>query len=187
MTATSPWRFWRGRAVCGRACVCVASLVRARAQLAEQRLANVLLGQENSALREHDAALAAKLVALVDRVAELERQAGQSPRNSHKPPSSEGYEKPAPRSRRERTNRRPGGQPGHEGTALPQVEVPDEVVAHQLEHRRCACGQVTMAGAADGVPAGWGHRPRSCAPPATCGCPFPTTDLKLTSDPSRSG
>ena len=165
-----------------------------RAQLAEQRLANVLLVEQNSALREHDAALTAKLVALVERVAELERRVGQNPRNSHKPPSSEGYEKPAPRSRRERTDRRSGGQPGHEGTTLRQVEVPDEVVRHQpaacsgcgtsladapvvstqarqvfdlpeialrvvahlLEHRRCGCGQVTMAGAIDGVPAGVG-------------------------------
>jgi len=167
-----------------------ADLGEARAQLAESQRANVLLVQENAALRAHGQALTAKLVALVERVAELERRVGQSPRNSHKPPGSEGYEKPAPRSRRERTDRRSGGQPGHEGTTLRQVEVPDEVVvhrpamcagcgtslaaapvvstetrqvfdlpeivlhvvAHQLEHRRCGCGQVTMAH----VPAGVG-------------------------------
>ncbi|MGI8535674.1 MAG: IS66 family transposase [Mycobacteriales bacterium] len=92
--------------------------------------------QENTALREHDAVLAAKLVVLMDRVAELELRAGQTPRNSHKPPSSEGYEKPAPRSRRERTDRRSGGQPGHEGRTLRQVQTPDEVVVHQPT----ACG-----------------------------------------------
>ena len=81
-------------------------------------------------LREQNATLVAKLVALVDRVAELERRLGQNPRNSHKPPSSEGYEKPAPRSQRERTDRAPGGQPGHEGRTLRQVEVPDERVVH---------------------------------------------------------
>lgn len=166
-----------------------ADLGEARARLAEQERANVLLVQENTALREHDATLAAKLVALVERVAELERRVGQSPRNSHKPPSSEGYEKPAPRSRRERTDRPSGGQPGHEGKTLRQVEVPDEVVVHQpaacsgcglslaqapvvstetrqvfdlpeivlhvvahlLEHRRCGCGQVTMAQVPTGV------------------------------------
>lgn len=91
----------------------------------------MLLAQENASLREHDAVLAGKLVVLMERVAELERRAGQTPRNSHKPPSSEGYEKPAPRSRRERTDRRSGGQPGHEGRTLRQVQTPDEVVVHQ--------------------------------------------------------
>ena len=37
---------------------------------------------------------------------------------------------------------------------LPQIVLP--VVADLLEHRRCGCGQVTMAGAIDGVPAGVG-------------------------------
>ena len=107
-----------------------AELIEARAGLAEQGRAIVLLGWECAVLREQNATLVAKLVALVDRVAELERRLGQNPRNSHKPPSSEGYEKPAPRSQRERTDRAPGGQPGHEGRSLRQVEVPDERVVH---------------------------------------------------------
>ena len=101
-----------------------ADLVGVRAQVAEQRRAKVLPGQENAAVREENAALAAKLVALVDRLVELERRVGQSPRNSHKPPSSQGCEEPAPKSRRERTDRPSGGQPGHQGTTLLQVEVP---------------------------------------------------------------
>jgi len=50
-----------------------AELTEARAGLAERNRAIVLLGQENAALREHDAVLSAKLGALVDRVVELER------------------------------------------------------------------------------------------------------------------
>ena len=153
-----------------------------RAELAVRDQANVLLSQENAALQ-------VQVAALTEQVAELVRRLGQGPRNSHKPPSSEGYEKPAPRSRRERTDRRSGGQPGHEGRTLRQVQVPDEVlvhspaacsgcgreladapvvsveqrqvfdlpeivlhvVAHQLEHRRCGCGQVTMADVPTGV------------------------------------
>jgi transposase len=61
----------------------------------------------------------------------LERRLGQIPRNSNKLPSSEGYDKPAPRSRRERANRTPGGQPGHEGRTLRQIETPDERVVHR--------------------------------------------------------
>ncbi len=41
--------------------------------------------------------------ALRAEVAELRARLAQSPRNSHKPPSSEGYEKPAPKSRRVQT------------------------------------------------------------------------------------
>lgn len=122
-----------------------AELTEARAGLAERNRAIVLLGQENAALREHDAVLSAKLGALVDRVAELERRAGQTPRNSHKPPSSEGYDKPAPRSRRERTDRQSGGQPGHEGKTLRQVQNADE----RVRHAPSACGSCgsSLAGA----------------------------------------
>jgi transposase len=127
---------------------------------------------------------------LAEQFSELAARLGQTPRNSHMPPGSEGYEKPAPRSRRERTDRESGGQPGHEGRTLRQVSDPDEVlvhepaacsgcggsladapvvstearqvfdlpviklrvVEHRVEHRRCSCGQVTMAD----VPAGVG-------------------------------
>ncbi|WP_125613107.1 IS66 family transposase [Specibacter cremeus] len=67
---------------------------------------------------------------LAERVAELEARLGQSPRNSSRPPSSEGYEKPAPRSRRQKTDRPSGGQPGHTGHTLEQVTAPDEVLIH---------------------------------------------------------
>ena len=116
-----------------------------RAQLAEQRAANVLLSEENAALRAHDAVLAARLVTLVERVGELERRVGQSPRNSNRPPSSEGYDKPAPRSRREPTDRKPGGQPGHPGKTLRQVGCPDEVVRHSPS--ACAGCGASLAGA----------------------------------------
>src|SRR5664279_1891607 len=41
--------------------------------------------------------------------------------------------KPAPRSRRERTDRQPGGQPGHPGATLGQVATPAERVRHRPE------------------------------------------------------
>ena len=116
-----------------------AELGEIRARLAERDRENALLGEENAALRETETALRGQLAALIERVAELERRLGQNPRNSHRPPSSEGYDKPAPRSRRQRGDRKPGGQPGHEGTTLCQVATPDELVVHSPP--RCAgCG-----------------------------------------------
>jgi transposase len=74
---------------------------------------------------------AAQIERLTARVAELERRLGLNSRNSSKPPSSDGLAKPMPRSLRERSGRRPGGQPGAEGTTLRQVADPDEVVEHR--------------------------------------------------------
>jgi transposase len=103
-----------------------------RAQLAERDRTIVVLSEENAGLR-------AQLGAVLERVAELERRVGQSPRNSNKPPSSEGYDKPAPRSRRTRGERGSGGQPGHQGSTLCQVADPDRVVRHAPT--RCPCGR----------------------------------------------
>src|SRR5881397_1902489 len=64
-------------------------------------------------------------------IAELRRQLAASSRNSSKPPSSDGLDRPAPKSLRGRSGRQPGGQPGREGRTLRQVSVPDEVVVHE--------------------------------------------------------
>jgi len=74
---------------------------------------------------------AAVIEALRVQVAELQARLGQSSRNSSVPPSADGLAKPAPKSRRSRTGRKPGGQPGHPGQTLRQVAVPDEVVVHE--------------------------------------------------------
>src|SRR3954452_20493906 len=65
--------------------------------------------------------------------------AGRLLANSSQPPSADGPGKPAPKSLRARSGRKPGGQPGREGRTLRQVAVPDEVVVH--EPGACAgCG-----------------------------------------------
>lgn len=91
-------------------------------------------------------ALAGAVEGLERRVAELEARLMQNSRNSSRPPSSDGLAKPLARqSRRRRSGRAPGGQPGSEGRHLARVAEPDSVVVH--ESGCCdACGE-GLAGA----------------------------------------
>ena len=75
---------------------------------------------------------------LLSRVEALEAQLAKNSRNSSKPPSSDGLRKP-PQTRSNRTpsGKKPGGQSGHEGASLSQVENPDKVFRHTV----CHCGK----------------------------------------------
>jgi transposase len=83
--------------------------------------------------------LRAQLAALSAEVADLRARLGQNSRNSSRPPSSEGLAKPAPRSLRGRSGRKPGRPKGQPGATLEMTDRPDEVVTHEPD--RCAgCG-----------------------------------------------
>jgi len=86
-----------------------------------------------AALRGQSAEQRAMIVELKTEIAELQARLDQNSRNSSKPPSSDGYEKPSPKKRslRERSGRKPGGQEGHEGAHLERVEVLDRVIVHE--------------------------------------------------------
>ena len=87
--------------------------------------------QKYTELKEENAALKA-------RVAELESQINSNSRNSSKPPSSDGYKKKPAFPRKKKGKQ--GGQQGHKGRTLKQVEHPDKTVKHKPGP--CDCGHV---------------------------------------------
>ena len=103
--------------------------------------ANQLLREENQILREEQAmlqALVAELLPLKEQVASLSSQVKQlesrlakDSHNSHLPPSSDRFGHRA-KSLRKKSGKKPGAQPGHEGTTLFLSPTPDLVVVHEV-------------------------------------------------------
>jgi transposase len=92
-------------------------------------------------LLERIAALEAEVFRLQAENAELRRRLGMNSENSHKPPSSDGYRKkrvqPALPQGEKRAS---GGQVGHKGKTLRQVEKPDKVKVY-LPKQCAICGR----------------------------------------------
>ena len=76
-------------------------------------------------------AIRAENETLKARVIDLEAQVRANSQNSSKPPSADGPAKPAPRSLRGKSKRKPGGQLGHQGNTLEQIADPDVVIRYE--------------------------------------------------------
>ena len=72
-------------------------------------------------------------------VRRLRDAAAQNSRNSSRPPSTDPPEQPQPKSLRQKSGRKPGGQPGHPGRTLELSDSPKHIQIHPL--LECACGE----------------------------------------------
>ena len=91
---------------------------------------------------EEKAEYRSKNAVLEQRISDLERSGKLNSQNSSKPPSSDGLSKETvekkkekekekrTKSSRKKSDRKSGGQAGHKGTTLNQVENPDQIVDH---------------------------------------------------------
>jgi len=69
------------------------------------------------------------------RIEELERRLGLNSSNSSKPPSSDPlYKKPKPKSLRPKGQKKTGGQLGHTGHTLQQIENPNNTIIHAVDN-----------------------------------------------------
>lgn len=93
-----------------------------------------------AALEAENAALKEEIRVLMQRIEDLERRLSMNSSNSSKPPSMDGFKKPSRHSLREKGKRPSGGQKGHKGHTLVQVETPDHVIEHTVENCQ-KCGQ----------------------------------------------
>lgn len=66
-------------------------------------------------------------------IADLKRRFKLDSSNSSKPPSSDGLRKPSVKSLREKTGKKFGGQAGHQGSTLKQVDNPDDIIEHHVD------------------------------------------------------
>lgn len=82
---------------------------------------------------------------LFARIAELERRLNKDSHNSNKPPSSDGLTRRQRRILERTTQKKPGGQNGHEGTQLKMSPKPDRTEFHKVTTcHKCNCSLDTI-------------------------------------------
>jgi transposase len=99
-----------------------------------------LLAERDARIVEQDAEIALlreQLAAVQSQVADLAARVKSNSRNSSKPPSSDGLAKPAPKSLRGKTGRKPGRPKGQPGATMQLSDHPDKTVRHRPA--RCGC------------------------------------------------
>jgi len=96
------------------------------------------------ALVKRNAELEELLSKCIKRIDELEARLNKTSNNSSKPPSSDGLKKVV-KNNREKSNRKPGAQPGHTGSGLSLMKTIDKTIEHKLSGK-CDCGKELSKG-----------------------------------------
>jgi transposase len=94
--------------------------------------------KENAEIKEAFTEVKLENADLKVRITELEARLNSNSSNSSKPPSSDGYKKQPAFPKKKKGNQ--GGQQGHKGRTLQQVEHPDKTIKHKPGP--CDCGHV---------------------------------------------
>jgi len=89
-------------------------------------------------LEKKNKELERRIIDLEERITKYEHQ--KNSRNSSVPPSKDENRPKKTYSLREKTGKKPGGQPGHKGVTLQMTETPDEVKEHIPVYCNC-CGR----------------------------------------------
>jgi transposase len=118
-----------------------AANARLRELLAERDAEIAVLREQNSEI----AVLREALAALQSQVADLAAQVKKNSRNSSRPPSSDGLAKPAPKSLRGKSGRKPGRPKGQPGVTMELTDHPDKKVRHRPA--KCGCCGKSLKGA----------------------------------------
>src|SRR5260221_12305572 len=85
------------------------------------------LGQQSLLIEQ----LQAQMAALTQHVKDLQDRLAKDSHNSSLPPSSDRFVR-QPKSLRSKSEKKTGGQEGHQGTTLQFSDVPDEVIEHRV-------------------------------------------------------
>ena len=83
--------------------------------------------------------LTKKLLVFTTRIEELEGQIKKNSQNSHKPPSTDVFNKKVKNNRVKGQNKQ-GAQKGHKGVTLQMTEHPDIILTHEVSGV-CSCGE----------------------------------------------
>lgn len=107
--------------------------------------------QQISIQTETISALTETIKTLSEENAQLKERLNKNSKNSSKPPSSDGFNKPNPKSLRKPSGKKQGAQEGHEGKGFSITQSPDEIIQH-IPSKCIGCinaGKCTSCGITD--------------------------------------